>query len=995
MPDDTGGAPEEDWTRAFDLGDSPLVVVRCPLSPALVVEDLYASTSPLDRAIGIYNESSRIRAAIMAAAPDLAANIECDSPPPTRRTKLRLFAMLLRMSYRATPFGLLAAVGLCSLGDATTLGADVDSVRVRGRLDASWVRKLIRQAWSHTSQRDNVRAYANPLILRRGGRLYFEAVDVLSQVPATDYKRGSIRASPLVDSILSEVRAGSRFDEVVDRVATAPITEAHVRRAWSTMLDAGVLLPDCLANPCQEPIEAIGDWIVQNDDERGPIVRQSADALSRATSMPTPDELLPIINRCRALQPDVRSPVHFDTVVPIRGTLNARVIQDAKQFAYIFQCLGSTYDELHPFNRLFFHKFEGFERVEPLLVFLGHCEDQELFGNFSYAEPHDAMAPEAARLLERCVTNALRSQNIECVLSDEDMTVLRGSRRWSSLPPDFDVVFQLFAPTAEDIDRGNYVVAPTRIISTGAAGSSISRFGDVSPEIRDAISAFHRNRAQEVVEVVYNPPRDGHLNVLARPLDTSKSIEFHVAPPSSSSLSLERLFVTMRGGRLILWSDELRRYVRPVETTAYATHLYGPTLARFLRALARDGTPKMVAQFWPNETFATFTPRLRYGRIILSWATWRFAIDPRQKQRERNQELSSFIRQQRVPHEVLLVNKDRAIPLDLHTDIGRELLFELTNRNDEVVVLQERIEKKKEAWLASTLGRHTCEFVVSFQSRADLQLIHVADSPTSIEKGRIFAPLSEWTYVRWYAAPIDRDRLVGAARRMRDVTAENVDVDDWHVLHYRSPDFHTRVRLHTSDGVKAAAAVSRFSTALMERGEIQRFEFATYDPEYERYGGASALRQVEHFFTESSVAAARMLSDLKAGKSRLGESVKSFLELVGPLLTEGMVKRYLAGFTLPRRPLTLLERRAVASVIGDGRDVLARAGFGRSWSALVTPSPRVGGASTFEVVLPSLVHLHMNRCGLSGENEKSALYVQWHVYRAMLSLRWLQSDATA
>lgn len=962
--------------RLFDFGKRTLIVGRVPLLPISVAEQLLHHPDPFAEALLTYQTSDLVRSAVEIASPELARALD-DVRDCHERAVARLLAMLLRMAARATPFGLFAGSGMVESGDRTALRVRSRTGRLHGRADLGWLADVAERIVADAPSIDQLMLFSNALMLRRGGRLYFEHLQ--RGLGAGDYRRASVRATEAVDAAISAARNGARAATVVDRIERACRMPANRAEALvKALLRAGVLVPRYLGNPLACPGAAVAEEIERIDPIAGDLLRRVRTDLAEACAEPRAPAFRSVVVRARKLAASERSPIQVDAHLDFDGTLGRRVLDAVRILGEIAVTIAPRFDAANPYYRMFLRRYEGGDRLVPLLHFVGVFEDRDLLAGYAApAVPSNAELA-AQRILVLRLNETLRSRKAECILGDDDVAELLGSADEIELLPTFELAFQVAARSAEEVDGEDCLVVPTRISGTYRAGSSAARFATSNELVASRIRRFLEDAYDEdAVEIVYLPAIARHQNVAVRPPFTKRTIEFNVGESSERALDLAQLYVTVRGNRLVIWSEELRRFVRPVETTAYGTHVFGPPLARFLRAVGSAGAADILPLRWPQEELLPFTPRLRFRNAVLAVATWRVTLDDEAADDVRWNELGTFRRTWDVPREVMLVDGDGALPIDLETRAGKTLFLLLT-KTMPVVTLQERLPSAAQCWVASQAGMHAAEFFVSCRSERGMFRSLNGDEAGAPRRTRS-EPDRTWIYVRWFAAPVDADRLVVTAKQLREHVSEVVAVDDWHVLRYRSPRFHLRVRLRCAESSTSQQAVLEFSRRLVSDDIIESFELAEYEPERERYG-TEGMSTVETFFTHSSEAAARVF----AGPVRADRLVAA-LTTFDTILTSGLngvaLEEVMGTLRLSPRPLTRLERSAAQQLRAHRSDDLE--GAARMVADLCgVPGPRKG--RLLYDIFPDLAHMHFNRFGLDDETERSAYYVEWHHLRSRL-----------
>jgi thiopeptide-type bacteriocin biosynthesis protein len=964
--------------RLFDFGDRPLIVGRVPALPVCAAERLLHADDPLGEALRLYRSSEKVSCAVEVASPDLARALRA-ARGAGERALTRLLAVLLRMATRATPFGLHAGAGLVGAGDVTDLTMRKGAGRLSGRPDLGWLRKLVERTAAAPQFGEQLTVFPNGVMLARGGRLYFEAVRAADTGLSSVYGRGSVKATRAVEAAVDAARGGATAGSVASRIADrcgipGERAVAHV----DALLRAGVLVPRYLGNPVLDPAAATVEEIERIDPETGRSLSAVRAELANACARPRAEAFRAVIHRARALCPSPRSPIQVDSLVRFDGTLGAPVLDSVRDLGEIALAIAPRFDAGSAYARMFLHRFEGNEHLVPLLHFVGVIEDEELAASYAPSRSRTAQEIVSSRVLARVLSESLRDGVAECVLNDDDVAQLLPATDETELLPTFELAFHVAAADAGAIDRGEFVVVPARITGTPRAGASVARFGAADPAIANEIERFLRSAHDEdAVELAYLPAIGWHHNVAGRRASTERTIELGVGEPSPRALDLAQLSVTMRDERLVIWSHELRRFVRPVETTAYATEMFGSPLARFLRAVSFQGAAQILPLRWPEEELLPFTPRLRYRKSVLSLATWRPVLQAK-TDAARWAEMETFRRRWNVPGDVVLVDGDNALPLDLDTAAGK-MLFLSETRAHAAVTLQERFPSAADCWLRSEDGAHAAEFFVSCRARRGRF--------RALNGREAFAPLAagvdadlRWVYVRWFAAPADADRLTVAAKALSAAVNEVAGVADWHVVRYRSPRFHLRVRVRCADPGAAQQVAIRFSRRLVADERIDEFELAEYQPERERYGG-EAIAVVQRYFTHSSEAAARAFA-APLREERLVEALAALDATLTGGLDRPALDEVMGTLQLDRRSLTAAERRAVQRLRGYGG--ADREDAALTVSALRGLPGRTEGRSLLADIFGDLAHLHFNRFGLAGAAEQSAFYVLWHCFRARL-----------
>ena len=178
-------------------------MIRVPLLTLTDYSKL-AKTADLEPLLIAYLQDPIIYEAISIASPTLIDSFNRRSELNSERKRRQLFSSLLkyllRMSSRATPFGLFAAVGLGSLSDTTSLfNFHPEQLMKRARVDMEWLVGLVEELENNRLLMQQFKVMTNPLCYQKADRL--SPLDYVRQGESSA-QQITIRRSYLVDKIL-------------------------------------------------------------------------------------------------------------------------------------------------------------------------------------------------------------------------------------------------------------------------------------------------------------------------------------------------------------------------------------------------------------------------------------------------------------------------------------------------------------------------------------------------------------------------------------------------------------------------------------------------------------------------------------------------------------------------------------------------------------------------------------------------------------------------
>lgn len=972
-------------------------------------------------------ERPEIAEALFLGSPDLFDTLEQWKRDPDskkgRKSEQALVRYFLRMASRPTPFGLFSGCTAGHVGDRTRLAlAPRGAYRRHSRLDMDYLFALCEQLSRDPEIRAELRFRPNSSLYETAGRVRF----------AESRVQGSVRTVHLVavdafDALRDTLRRAADGARLRDLAAALVASDAEItfddaEAFLHELVDTQLLVPE-LALPVTGLNSTI-DFVQQLDAVRG-----AGDARARlaqtdrvlrdvdAAGIGSPpdvyrrlaSDLEPLgvpVSLSRLFQVDLSKPAQ-------EVVIGANVVDELLRGIDVVQrfARGRQERSLEEFRAAFIDRY-GADREVPLVDVL----DEESGIGFERANRAGAEASplltalplqrrgesmglawknEDAALLDLAMRAVAEGRN-EIEIGDGDLPLLEKSAR-PPMPEAFHALAVLCAKSAEAVERGEF-----RLLLFGAQGPSgarvLGRFCHADPAIAEGVrkhladeEALHPEAV--FAEIVHLPA--GRIgNILSRPVLRGHEIAFlgRSGAPRERQIAVQDLMVTVSGDRIRLRSRSLDREIIPRLTTAHNTTSESLGVYRFLAAIQ----PAVGMQWdWGALETAPFLPRVAYGRLVLARARWcvraaEIAPIAEASGAERYRLAKRLRETRRMPRYVSLAEGDNELFIDFENALTLDSVFELVrNRGD--VTFTEFFPSPDELCAEGPEGRFFHEIVVPFTRRP-------AESPAPLEPRtapsllirRTFPPGSEWLYAKLFTGTATADRVLcdevaplaqeavagGAARR-------------WFFIRYSESGWHLRIRFQGDPRLLREVVQPRIESMaerLIDSGAAWKLQFDTYEREVERYGGAEAIELAEEIFHRDSEAVAALLpscsgdagADLRwqlmlAGIDRLYADFG--LDLAARLrLAEGARAGFAQTFVYDALRDQLAGRfRAHRASLLQLLDAPIPA-FDRR-SAAIAPAVRHVAARRVSAILPSIIHMFVNRLARSaGPEHEMVLY---------------------
>ncbi|UJB45778.1 lantibiotic dehydratase [Streptomyces sp. A1-5] len=863
-----------------------------------------------------------VREAVLASHPALAAVVRqvLDGSPDVNPGRLRqavrtLTSHRLRMSTRATPFGLMAGVAPVRYSTERD-AADAAKVRWGGahtrgvRPDLEWLAGLV-AAWERRpGVLAHLRVVVNGLCTERGGRLVLPYVPQSAREggPPGDapdgaggrraFREVSVRNTLVVQAVRQLARRPLRGAELVGalllRIPGA--TEQSVYGTLSELVAKEILLtearpPSTAGDPLRHVLRICADVPPAHLPElaelrliRAELTSYAARPVGSGTSA-----LEQLGGRMRRLC-DRPVPLHVELALDVEVRLPAAVVEEAARAAEFLWRLSppeSAPDHLREYREAFVTRY-GTDRVVPVTEVLD--PDVGLGAPAGYRCPAGsgraqatAGDPERDRVLAGLAQQALLSGASEVVLDPDHPAVRRLARAGGRPPATLELHAQLLAASCEALSDGDFGLVV--LGGTGQAGALLGRFGhlldgrtvaELAALVREEPAAEGSWRAQ--VALRPGRARPGNATQVPQWLDRLLPVGGFADPDDPGVLELRGLAVRAEPDRLSLVDSATGRRVDPAVFHVLTPQWDLPDAARFVCELAESGVRRWRAWDWGGAGVLPYLPRVRYGRTVLAPARWRPApelLDARLPFAHWRDVWRRWREGWRVPERVWVGQRDRGVQLDLSLPGHLALLRHELLRSGQAELREVAADAagRPDGWLRGPGGAHHAEVVLPLRLARPAE--HPEPQPPAPRRHvpprprpGVHLPGGEWLSTAWYAPAARHEELL-AVHLPALVDQLPAEVDRWFFLRHRDAyGPHLALRFHAPPEVLAGKLLPRLHDTtgrLRDGGLLGRVVCDGYDPEWERYGGPEAIAAAERVFHADSVT---VLEHLRRGHAR-------------------------------------------------------------------------------------------------------------------------------
>lgn len=838
--------------------------------------------------------------ALFFASPDLYEQLQHLltgqlTAPNQAKVEKSLYKYWLRMSFRSTPFGLLAGTHMGSWGAANHTRLQPEKAREYMRLDMGVVCQLVDRLERHSALRQHLRFFPNNTAYPNHGKIRY--IEPELRQGYVHYQLTGVERNEYVEQILQLAAAGLTLPELAGSLVDDDVTLDEALEFVDDIVAARLLTSELTPRISDAGFE---QGLLLRLQELVTAQPQLADAWLRellaflgelqqhyAARTLTVPQVHALGSRLERLQIDfsLKTLLQVDLFQAAEvNELSPAVFDELRQsLALLWGTTGDQQDaQLVRFRDAFLERYE--EEEVPLLLVL----DSETGLGYPVGAHHDASpllqglaipeTPGTGRaavgsskwdsFLQRRYLQALASGASEIRLTTAEIQpfVAEGKSR---LPFSMNSNVQVFQAPDNADDFLLY-----HAVSDGPSCSTLlGRFccGDAALQgkVTAALAREQAYHADQIIAEIIHLPQSRIGNIIMRPKLRDYEIPvLSAGHHTSQQLALSDLLVSVRGNRVVLRSRSLNREILPSLSSAHDYSKGGMPLYHFLASLQYQDLTPSYAWSWGTLRHATYQPRVVLNRTILARAGW--VIDYEAafgSQPESVAALRAYLRTSSLPRFVTFQEQDNQLPIDLENELALSILLDQL-RKEKTLWLREDLFRNLASPVTDTSGqyRYNNEYSIPWEYAA-AQRRPPLPAPSG-HAVRDFAPGTEWVYLKLYCGVKLGDELLTEvlAPFAAELLAEG-SISQWFFIRYADPHQHLRLRFRQrGTGADIVGRLHAHLAPYLHDKSIWRVQQDTYKREIERYGAAS-ISAVEDVFFHDSVAVAELLSALAAGET--------------------------------------------------------------------------------------------------------------------------------
>lgn len=911
-------------------------LLRTPFLPLNFLEQFDGLAHPQlnDKLKSIFTDPW-LQEAIYVASPELYQEFQkwqqgsLTDKKEVNKLVLSLFRYLLRMCSRCTPYGLFAGCALGEFGTATQITlAHPSQYKKHCRLDMNYVAELVAMISQIPGIQDQLKYYPNNSLYKVANK--YRYAEFTTSNKFRSYDLTVVDCSEYISKIVITAGKGATLAALAQCIVCSDISEEEAKEFVKELVQNQLLVSEL------EPTVTGEEFFTRllkkmHTLENTAGITEKLNGIHQLLQEQTTgiNKYLQTHSLVEALLPDTNSKdlVQTDLFLSAHhNNLNRTVIKDIQgQIDKLWPLVRlNGNNDLQNFRKAFTERYE--QQEVPLVLALdaeagigyagytgGQTDHTPLVDTIFAGSANEINTVFWGKLQEfqlKKLHTCLSENSTEIELTDADLNELK-QKDAPLIPDSLYMIGSILGKNAEAVDAGDFQFE-LKACGGPSAATLLGRFchGDITllAKVKACLQDEEQYNPDCIYAEVVHLPQARTGNILLRPQLRDYEIVYlgngSVLP--DYQILLTDLMVGVRNNTIVLRSQKLNKRVIPRLSTAHNFSSGSLPSYKFLCDLQFQQLNSALAWRWNIVNDASFLPRVRYGKIILSRCTWvlykkdypELAKDKQANIPIDHYDLAQRIRTQcQLPQYVVIVEGDNELLLNLNNESCLHILTD-TLMKKERVVLQEFLSMNR-CFVEGHQGRYMNEIIVPFNKIAGIKP-EVANNlnPEKQIEGlmrkekmniresndfkRSFITGSEWLYIKIYCGSNSAERILREVIKplTQHLIAEN-KIDKWFFIRYADPETHIRLRLHhASDETFWKVILERLHAVMkdeIDTGLVHKIQTDTYEKEIERYG-ANTIELSEDIFYYDSEAVIAFL-DLLEGEE--GEKYRWLIALRG------------------------------------------------------------------------------------------------------------------
>ncbi|WP_166921620.1 lantibiotic dehydratase [Flavobacterium poyangense] len=599
-----------------------------------------------------------------------------------------------------------------------------------------------------------------------------------------------------------------------------------------------------------------------------------------------------------------------------KGSISFKTLKNLRPALSVLNKLqsGSENGHLKEFRKKFLERFEEYEQplvsvldpdigigygkisgaksplVEDLLINTGHSDSNQI-----------SMDAKKTFLLKKLIHATKNNLQVIDLLDEE---INKFEERESLYPDSFSVFVNVFHENG--VEKINLKTA-----SGPSANSLIGRFSHLDTKILDLcneVTAIENQlHADKIVAEIVHLPQARTGNILYRNFQREYEIPYlgNASVDSDHQITIDDLYVSVKGGKIILRSKRLNKEVIPRLSNAHNFASNALPIYHFLCDLQNQNSFGFGFGWGALQNEFDFLPRVNYKDTVLSRATWNInKAEIESILAVGESKTIDFIRDFRtkrnIPDLIYISQGDNEVLINFNNDLSCNVFYYMLKG-------ESFIQLKEFLFAEDTITANYCNEIIFTAHKNIEKKVEAATVKQFVSKenqegvATSFSIGEKWLYYKFYCGERAGEELLNRAINpiVKELQSKDL-IEKWFFIRYHDVQGHHirfRVLLKNSNLFTACIQTIRQYIEPLEKTRIiWKTQTDNYLRELQRYG-YEAIEETESLFFNDSVCTLKF-TDMIEGDS--GEKIRWMFALLSidhflndfDVILEGKIKLF-------------------------------------------------------------------------------------------------------
>ncbi|HKX85181.1 MAG TPA: lantibiotic dehydratase [Flavobacterium sp.] len=822
-----------------------------------------------------------------------------------KNLKGSLYKYASRLSNRSTPFGMFATVAPVTMSSATNLDIANSELGRVTKYDMYFLGNLIPIITKNDSIRKALKYFSNNSMYKVFDK--FRYVEYYFKENVRFHKISEVEFTEYLDLIFDKARKGAFIDELADALVSDEISRQDALAFIDTLIESQFITSELeftvtggdyfekIINIFSEErfafyeAQVIKDLITNLKTRINDLDRNGTnDPILYNEIFQLVNDQIENVDLTKLFQVDANRNIN-------EGTLSFKTLKSLRPAITALNKLNAIYENssMKDFKKKFQERYEEYE--QPLVnvldpdIGIGYGKQSgakaplvdELAIAPKYAnERQISMDSKKSFILKKLIHAT--ANNLKTVeLSDEDINKFEEDE--ALYPDTFSAFVNIFHEDGKEKINIKSVSGPSANGLIGRFSHLDSRIEDLCNEISDIENQLHPDKI--VAEIVHLPQaRTG--NILFRNFQREYEIPYlgTSSVPQENQILIEDLYVSVRGGKVVLRSKRLGKEIIPRLSNAHNYSSNPLPIYHFLCDLQNQNSMGFAFHWGALENDFSYLPRLTYKDAVLGRATWNITkndIDAILANDEKDavRVVREYQKQRDIPNVVYIAQGDNEVLINFENELSCTVFY--------FMLKGERFLQLKEFFFGEdTITNKYCNEIV-ISAHRNVEKTEEIVAPSFVGEQEVqgvqgsFSIGEKWLYYKFYCGERAGEELLNhGINPIVDELKQKGLIDKWFFIrYYDALGHHIRFRVLLKDlaGFNESIKTIKDHIKPFEDNKIVwKTQTDSYLRELQRYG-YDAIESTESLFFNDSECTLKF-ADMIEGDS--GEKVRWLFALL-------------------------------------------------------------------------------------------------------------------